>query len=275
MTNAPIICRARTNSAEIHATVHRELNAELITIVHRVDALLDTQEMPALLAKKYQFGIPISAKWTPIVQVNWPVSVACAKIHVMKLNRVLNVPFVRFRTPYPCAQCTACAKKVTQAMQRNNVLQNRLLYQVAVRTLNALPQKHAETECVSTHVRSSIHAPEPRNVWLKVTRPFARVRSAWWAIHSRTVTANQWSRSNAQWIRNVQVIVPVSTRDARTHVPKVTHAQEMQNAEHCTTDHCACVLEAGEEIRKYNATNRNVKTIMTVHTIRPVITRSA
>lgn len=145
MTNAPIICRARTNSAEIHATVHRELNAELITIVHRVDALLDTQEMPALLAKKvsfvilrrlvsphsnksllylqYQFGIPISAKWTPIVQVNWPVSAECAKIHVMKLNRVLNVPFVRFRTHYLCAQCIAYAKKVTQAMQRNNVHQ--------------------------------------------------------------------------------------------------------------------------------------------------------
>lgn len=96
---------------------------------------------------------------------------------------------------------------------------------------NVPQQKRAETECALTRVRSSTRAPEVRNVWLKVTRLFARVQSVWWAIHSRTVTANRSSRSNALWTRNVQVIGPVSTRDVKTHVLKVTHAQAMQSVE--------------------------------------------
>lgn len=160
-------------------------------------------------------------------------------------------------------------------MQRNNAYQNRPSCQDVARTLNVPRQKHVETECASIPARSSTHAPEAPSVWHKVTRLFALVRSVWWVIRSRTATANQSLRLNVPWTRNAQAIGPVSTKNARIRVPKETHAQEMPSVALCTIGHSACALEDGEAIQSYSASDRNVKPIAIVRTIRLVTTRSA
>lgn len=134
-------------------------------------------------------------------------------------------------------------------------IQNPLSCLDVARTLNVLQRKHAETECASIPARSSIHAPEAPSVWHKVTRLFARVRSVWWVILSRTATASQSLRLNVPWTRNAQAIGPVSTSNARIHVPKVTHAEEMPSVALCTIGQSACAHEDGEAIQNCSASN--------------------
>lgn len=160
-------------------------------------------------------------------------------------------------------------------MQRNNAYQNLPSCQDVVLTLNVPQQKHVETECASILARSSIHALEAPSVWPKVTKLFALVRSVWWVIRSRTATANQSLRLNVPWTRNALTIGPVSTKNARIHVAKETHAQEMRSVALCTIGRFACVREDGEAIQSYSASGRNVKPIVIVHMIRLVTTRSA
>uniref|UniRef100_A0A8D8F1N1 (northern house mosquito) hypothetical protein n=1 Tax=Culex pipiens TaxID=7175 RepID=A0A8D8F1N1_CULPI len=101
--------------------------------------------MPALPARRYQFAIRTSVRWTPTVQAGWLASVERARIRVSRRNHAPSMPFVPYRTHCRCVQCTACARKVTWAMPKNNACQYHQSSRDAVRTSNAQRPRRAAT----------------------------------------------------------------------------------------------------------------------------------